>query len=115
LKVAIEGPVSEMTGMVMDYYDIKAQVQPIVDRLDHRHLGHGIVETTVTGIPVGYIPTSENMLLWIADELPTTFPWTYLEINETCTSSAILSHEEWLYTRVSHLFGKEDDNVETSN
>lgn len=106
LEVAISGPVNKETGMVVDYYDIKAIVQPIVDRLDHQHLGHGWIEATsnysyprkvhishslgVVTPAFPELPTSENLLVWIASQLPTEFPWTFLTIRETCTSAAVL-------------------------
>jgi 6-pyruvoyl-tetrahydropterin synthase len=100
--------------MVKDFYDIKLAVQPIVDRLDHQHLGYGpifsdpwnaIMPSSVKGIPEGFLPTSENMLVWIASEIPRELPWCKLELNETCTSSAVL--ERWEHTR---YFVKEGGN-----
>lgn len=105
LEVTVRGELDESTGMVMDYGDIKAAVQPIVDRLDHQHLGNGFVnvifgtknmamslKSTVEGLAITH-PTSENLLIWIAEQLPADFPWSFLKIKETCTSQAILSRE----------------------
>jgi 6-pyruvoyl-tetrahydropterin synthase len=105
--------------MVKDFYDIKQAIQPIVDKLDHQHLGEGEVIhfngmepdykvwllSTVEGMIPGFTPTSENLLIWIASQIPTTLPWCKLEINETCTSSAVL--ERWEHTR---YFLKEGGN-----
>jgi 6-pyruvoyltetrahydropterin/6-carboxytetrahydropterin synthase len=38
MRVEIRGIIDSSTGMVMDYFDIKALVQPIVDQLDHSFL-----------------------------------------------------------------------------
>ena len=38
IEVAIEGPVGNDTGWVMDYADLKAAFQPIHDRIDHNYL-----------------------------------------------------------------------------
>ena len=38
MRVEISGRIDSSTGMVMDYFDIKALVQPIVDQLDHSFL-----------------------------------------------------------------------------
>lgn len=125
LKVAVEGQINKTTGMVLDYSSIKSVVQPIVDRLDHQHLGYGEVQaldesndntigkvtlfSSVKNFSLN-LPTSENLCVWIADQLPYDFPWAYVSIDETCTSSSLLTHEEWL--RVSK---KPYERRETSN
>ena len=38
MRVEVVGTVDSSTGMVMDYFDIKSLVQPIVDSLDHSFL-----------------------------------------------------------------------------
>jgi 6-pyruvoyl-tetrahydropterin synthase len=109
------------TKMVKDYYDIKQAVQPIVDRLDHQHLGYGEVLvmdevdraittyliTTVKGMSIDFLPTSENLLVWIASQLDPKLPWCRLRLNETCTSSAIL--ERWEYERYHTEKGGKDN------
>lgn len=109
LTVFVGGSINPDTGMVVDFYDIKKVVQPIIDRLDHTHLGSG--RYMVTGIEgfrkevwigpshepsLPKLPTSENLLYWIAAQLPKDFDWTKLVINETCTSSAILYRSEFI-------------------
>lgn len=111
LVVEIEGdvknePDSPKDGMVMDYTDMKAIVQPIIEMLDHHHLGSGhvsdnwgnsfILESDVDNIPSFFVPTSENLLGWIARQLPYDFPWASLSLNETCTSEAILYRKNLL-------------------
>ena len=39
LHVETEGRVNQETGFVMDYADMSAAVKPLIERLDHRHLG----------------------------------------------------------------------------
>jgi 6-pyruvoyltetrahydropterin/6-carboxytetrahydropterin synthase len=100
LKVWVYGPVQEeegpKQGMVMDYVDIKAVVQPIVDSLDHHHLGHGdrgLADAHLLTRSFPLVPTSENILIWIAGQLVKNAPnfnWTCLALNETCTSEARL-------------------------
>ena len=56
-------------GMVMDFGDLKAVVQPIIDQyLDHWDLN----ET----IPV--YPTSENIACWLFERITTTRTWAML-------------------------------------
>lgn len=105
----------------MDYALIKDYVQPIVDLLDHRHLGFGEHqgkyvyphdELVLKNMPM--LPTSENLLIWIARQLPEEFPWIQLELNETCTSSAILlrSDFEILYRERSTSEGTNPETQE---
>lgn len=145
LRVYVKGEINPDTGFVMDYGDIKKVVQPLVDALDHRHLGQwwgneiNIVNDcedqgpagkhSVEGLPVGFYPSSENLLMWIAgqlgpldlwlmkrlnhpeelmhflpgqiipfeqrEEIKKVVSWSKLELNETCTSAAILTREEY--------------------
>jgi 6-pyruvoyltetrahydropterin/6-carboxytetrahydropterin synthase len=99
LTVTIEGEIDPETGMVRDYGDIKDNVQPIVDQLDHTHLGSGWVQLAWIGPTHVYflpsLPTSENMLVWIANQLREEFPWISLTLNETCTTAAELTRADW--------------------
>jgi len=117
LKVSVKGKVHPETGFVMDYAEISEVVKPIIDSLDHRHLGQWVSEEAQMRIPtdvfysslnkkVGtdhqvfwlspeFYPSSENLLLAIADRLTPDLNWSKLELNETCTSSAILTREEF--------------------
>jgi 6-pyruvoyltetrahydropterin/6-carboxytetrahydropterin synthase len=110
LTVWVTGPVSKKPGdpkegMVVDYAAIKKHVEPIVDRLDHHHLGNGVYQsvqlmTDIVGFDV-YVPTSENILRWIADRLqetPLSLCWTQLDLDETCTTTATLTKEEYDYS-----------------
>jgi 6-pyruvoyl-tetrahydropterin synthase len=38
MRVEIVGTIDPSTGMVIDYFDMKALVQPLIDRLDHSFL-----------------------------------------------------------------------------
>jgi 6-pyruvoyl-tetrahydropterin synthase len=112
--VWISGHVNENSehpkgGMVMDFTDVKSIIQPIIDKLDHHHLGEGyvtcfkgldpdkreLVLSDVDDIPPGFIPTSENLLIWIAGQLPADLNWQCLALSETCTSEARLYANDW--------------------
>jgi len=100
LEVEVAGAVDVYTGMVVDYDDIKKAVQPLIDDLDHRHLGtwfglsnHGY-DWGVPWLPWDFNSTSENLLLVIAKKLPLSFPWTSLTLHETCTCEATLRKED---------------------
>lgn len=77
LKVSVIGDIDPKTGFVMDYTDLKKTVQPIVDALDHRHLGtfdaelwdykECMREWGVEGLNI--YPSSENLAFWIASQL----------------------------------------------
>lgn len=81
IEVAIEGPVGDDTGWVMDYADLKAAFQPIHDRIDHNYLNE---------IPGLENPTSERLAVWLWNELKPRLPLlSELVIAETCTSCCV--------------------------
>jgi 6-pyruvoyltetrahydropterin/6-carboxytetrahydropterin synthase len=81
IEVAIEGPVGDDTGWVMDYADLKAAFQPIHDRIDHNYLNE---------IPGLENPTSERLAVWLWTELKPRLPLlSELVIAETCTSRCV--------------------------
>lgn len=77
-KLISSGP---KIGMVMDYGDIKAVLQPLIDDyLDHHDLNK------TTGLEN---PTSEALAKWLYDVLRLQIPWIVcVTIEETCTSAA---------------------------
>lgn len=108
MRVGVSAPVNPKTGFVVDYIDLKALVQPLVDQWDHSYLG----ATCLQGLDdlgndqdyprsfVGY-PSSENLVMYVVDHLITSVPFitgtvegdalalprlTLVEIEETCTS-----------------------------
>ena len=120
LKVSVAGIVNEHSGFVMDYADISSYVKPLIEKLDHRHLGAWCVYESqrggdvrddsllaeiwgdgkyfqdwfVPGLPPTFYPSSENLIVWIAEQLK-DLPWSKLELNETCTSSCTLTRKEY--------------------
>lgn len=81
IEVAIEGPVGNDTGWVMDYADLKAAFQPIHNRIDHNYLNE---------IPGLENPTSERLAVWLWNELKPRLPLlSELVIAETCTSRCV--------------------------
>ena len=81
IDVAIEGPIGDDTGWVMDFADLKAAFQPIYDRIDHHYLND---------IPGLENPTSERLAIWIWNELKPRLPLlSELVIAETCTSRCV--------------------------
>jgi 6-pyruvoyltetrahydropterin/6-carboxytetrahydropterin synthase len=123
LTVYVKGPVNKETGFVIDYGELKRIVQPVVDNLDHKHLGswyHPMFDNSfvkqdhfVTGLPFDFYPSSENLIVWIGKEIDLDvygacvhnipmkpgFEWSRLELDETCTSKCILTREEYEQTR----------------
>jgi len=61
LEVAVEGELKG--GYVMDFLKLRAIVEEIVKKLDHRNL-NALFEN----------PTTENVALWIADEIVKKLP-----------------------------------------
>jgi 6-pyruvoyltetrahydropterin/6-carboxytetrahydropterin synthase len=61
-RITVRGPIRD-DGMVMDYGDIKAIVQPLIDQLDHHCLNDTIPN-----------PTSENLSRWLWEALEGHLP-----------------------------------------
>ena len=78
IEVAIEGPVGDQTGWVMDFADLKAAFQPVYERIDHHYLND---------IPGLENPTSERLAVWIWERLRPQLPLlSAVMVRETCTA-----------------------------
>jgi len=85
VEVYVSGPVDPATGWVMDFADLKAFLDPLEDRLDHRVLND------IEGLEN---PTSENLARWIWGELKPNLPGlSQLVVRETCTAGCIYRGE----------------------
>jgi 6-pyruvoyltetrahydropterin/6-carboxytetrahydropterin synthase len=106
LEVTVFGDVDEETGFVMDFAEISDILAPFIENLDHHHLG---TWTDVDGwlpynaewaaaTPEDFYPTSENLLLWMASKFEKCGlrgKWSRLKLNETCTSSCMLTRKDY--------------------
>jgi queuosine biosynthesis protein QueD len=108
LHVFVKGPINPETGFVMDYAEISKVVKPLIEDLDHHHLGawevwkgdvayqiHGNLIWGVPWLPSTFYPSSENLLFVIGLRL-VDLDWSKLALEETCTSYAELTREEFL-------------------
>jgi len=80
VHVVVEGEVPEEQGYLIDYGQIKAVAEPIVDSLDHRLLNdlEGLAN-----------PTAELLCRWLWDRIKPALPMlSCVRVDETCTSSA---------------------------
>jgi 6-pyruvoyltetrahydropterin/6-carboxytetrahydropterin synthase len=86
LIVRVSGSVDSLSGMVMDFADVKAAVKPLIDEhLDHYFLNE------VEGLEN---PTSENLARWVWDRLIGSLPQlSAIEVRETCTSGVLYRGE----------------------
>lgn len=80
-EVHVTGPV-DGRGFVVDYAEISAEVQPIIDRLDHQNLDHIFPFRT----------TAENIAAWIGQQI--ALPVSRIVFRETSTTSVIWEPEE---------------------
>jgi 6-pyruvoyltetrahydropterin/6-carboxytetrahydropterin synthase len=96
LKVSFRGSIDPETGMVVNFFDVKALVKAeVIDRLDHYHLNE-----VIPGIP-----TAENTVHWIAKRLNGQLAGVELsriELWETRSSYAFLDRGD-LEQLSSHL------------
>jgi len=65
VEIHLRGPADSRTGWVMDFADITAAFEPILDLLDHKNLNN---------IPGLENPTSENLCRWIWQRLQSALP-----------------------------------------
>ncbi len=71
LSVEVSGPVDRATGFVVDLPALDALVRTaIVQRLDHAHINDAVAEFA----PGEEIPTTENLVVWIAGEIAANLP-----------------------------------------
>ncbi len=69
LQIGIQGPINQ-AGMIIDFGDLKEAVKNrIIEPLDHKMLN----DVEEHGFP-GFLPTAENMVIWIRDVLFAQFP-----------------------------------------
>jgi len=108
LHVFVSGVVKQETGFVLDYAEISEVVKPLIENLDHHHIGQWSAtpelinyqpgslygKSSVKGIRNDFYPSSENLLIWIGNEL-SNLNWSKLALEETCTSYCELTREEF--------------------
>jgi len=77
--VVVEGDVDPAKGYLIDYGELKAVTEPVVRRLDHYYLNE------ITGLEN---PTSENISVWLWNQLKPVLPLlSSIIVYETCTSA----------------------------
>ncbi len=74
LTVEVSGAVDRSTGFSVDLPALDDLVRTaVVERLDHAHINDAVAEFA----PGGEIPTTENLVVWIAAELASRLPETH--------------------------------------
>jgi 6-pyruvoyltetrahydropterin/6-carboxytetrahydropterin synthase len=85
VTVHVSGGLDAKLGWVMDFADMKAAVEPVIDALDHRYLNE------ISGLEN---PTSEVLAKWIWQRIaPKLQGLTALTVKETCTSGCVYRGE----------------------
>jgi len=81
VEIVVTGDVDPAFGWVMDYADVKAAFKPLWERLDHYYLNE------IKGLEN---PTSENLAIWIWNELKPRLPLlSEVVVAETCTAKCV--------------------------
>lgn len=84
-------PNASSEGMVVDFTDIKTQLKGLAATLDHKFLLHAqdalvsMMQSAPGVVLVDYVPTAENIALWLLEALPTS---SRVKVWETPTSCA---------------------------
>lgn len=85
LVVFVEGPIQPTTGWVMDFADLRAAIDPLIEQLDHRYLND---------IPGLEKPTAEVLTEWIWKRLKPVLPGLCrLELFETSKCGCVFEGE----------------------
>jgi 6-pyruvoyltetrahydropterin/6-carboxytetrahydropterin synthase len=80
-EIAVSGEVDPELGWVIDYAEISDAFRPLWEKLDHYYLNE---------IPGLENPTSENIAIWIWDQLKPRLPLlTEVVVAETCTARCV--------------------------
>lgn len=83
--IHIAGPVDPVTGMVLDFSELKKHVAPVIDELDHHCLND---------IPGLDNPTSENLVRWLWRRIKPKLPGlAKIVIQETPTCGVVYQGE----------------------
>ena len=77
-RVEVDGELDER-GFVIDYAEISAAVDPLVERLDHHNLNELF----------DFHTTAENIARWIYNELQPLIPVSRIVLFETANTSVI--------------------------
>jgi 6-pyruvoyltetrahydropterin/6-carboxytetrahydropterin synthase len=81
ITIFVEGTVTEPTGWIVDFAEIKSAFAPLEKTLDHNYLNE------IEGLEN---PTSENIATWIWTHLaPRLTGLSKLMLRETCTSGCV--------------------------
>jgi 6-pyruvoyltetrahydropterin/6-carboxytetrahydropterin synthase len=85
-SIHVAGGIGESTGWVMDFAEISAVLDPVIERLDHRYLNE---------IPGLDNPTSEVIARWIWREIKPKLPMlNQVVVRETCTCGCVYRGED---------------------
>ncbi|MCX7721580.1 MAG: 6-carboxytetrahydropterin synthase QueD [Verrucomicrobiae bacterium] len=81
VEIAVAGALDAAHGWVMDYGELAAAVEPVLEQLDHKVLNE------VSGLEN---PTSENIAVWLWEKLKPRLPaLVEIVVAETPTARAI--------------------------
>ena len=85
VEIAVTGECNPKLGWLMDYADLTAAFKPLWDKLDHYHLND---------IPGLENPTSENLAIWLWQQLKPSLPGlSQIKVMETHDSGCIYRGE----------------------
>lgn len=85
IEIHVIGKVTEPSGWIMDFAEIRDAFQPVFDELDHHYLNE------IVGLSN---PTSENLAVWIWNRILHLLPnLSKVVVRETCISGCVYKGE----------------------
>lgn len=95
MRVSVNGTL-DPNGMVVDYFDLRRVVDPVIDRIDHAFLCDEsdttmlafLEENDMKRVVVSFPSTAENIAIWLLDQVI-----DQLKGYDNITSIAVRLHE----------------------
>lgn len=85
VEVKLTGDIDPKLGILMDFADIKKVVKPYIEKLDHDCLNDIGERENIEELKN---PTSENICIWLFNQLNDKLPGLHsVVVHETCTSA----------------------------
>lgn len=121
----VTGGVNPRTGFVMDFSILKAIVQPLIDRLDHRHLNHFVrypsseyLAVHIAHYVLGKLDAEyssfqyERLVVSVSETENTWAEWDSNDPEDMRMVTHASEEEEWMFPKVPYSVSNVDEAIE---